>query len=294
MEIEIYNKTIDSSIVDNIIKKIKEKKELANVDEVLCYDKIKRFLTENTKILKFLSHAENYSGISRSKEVKTTVKAVRAEIRKVYGLFISKDIQKADKLLDRLEKELKTKDLKDTLDIHNKLMDIHTSTEERIPFYDEFYKKIFAITGKPKSIFELAAGFNPFSFPYMGLNDVKYTATELNHDDVKLIKKYFSIIGIEGDAFRLDITKEEKKIKDIKTDIAFILKLFDITDTKINEQTIKDLKARWIVVSFPTKTVTKAQMRFKRRSGFQKMLRRLDLEYKTITFHNEILYIIRK
>ncbi len=291
MDIKIYNKTVNEDIIANIIKKIKEKKELANVDEILCYDYITKFLTVNTKILKFLDSADDFKKISKSKEVKAIIKQVRTDIRKVYGLFIIKDLAKADKILDELKEELKTKKLSETLDLHDKLMKLHTSTEERIDIYPTFYKKIFDITGRPKSIFEIASGFNPFSFPYMNLDKVEYTATELNNDDVKLIKKYFKIAKIKGKASKLDITKT---VVEAKADIAIILKLFDLTDPKINEKVIKDLDVKWIVVSFPTTTVTKAQMRVKRRAGFQKMLRRLKLEYKTIEFENEIVYIIKK
>jgi len=294
MDIKIYNKTVDEDIITNLIKKIKEKKELANVDEILCYDYITKFLTINTKILKFLDQAEDFKKISKSKEVKEIIKGVRTDIRKVYGLFVTKDIDKANNILDKIKEELETKKLSETITTHNKLLKVHTSTEERISIYPDFYRKIFEITGHPDSIFEIAAGFNPFSFPYIGLSNVKYTATELNNDDVKLIKKYFKIAKIKGEAFKLDITKDEKEVKKIKADIAIILKLFDITDTKINEKTIKDLKVHWVVVSFPTTTITKAQMRFKRRAGFQKMLRRLGLDYQTITFDNEIIYVIKK
>ena len=76
--------------------------------------------------------------------------------------------------------------------------------------------------------------------------------------------------------------------------MAFAFKIFDIVDTKVTERIIKELDVKWIAASFSTKTVSRKDMRFKRRAGFQKMLRRLGLKYSTIEFPNEIVYLVRK
>jgi len=294
LKTKVYNKTVDEDIIHGIIKKIKSKKELVNLDEELCHQYITKFLTEHTKVLRKFTKAEDFSKISKSKETAETVKWVRKKIREVYGLFQTKDLSKAEELLVKLDDELRIKPLKETLGIHKKLLATHMSTNERLSIYPIFYDKIFEITGKPGSIFEFASGFNPFSFPYTGLKKIEYIATELNNEDVSLIQEYFRIVKVNGNAFRLDLNNDMNKINGIKVDMCIALKLFDLVDTKITEKVIKDIDAEWIVASFPTKTATQQDMKFKRRAGFQKMLRRLKLEYKTITFNNELVYVIKK
>ncbi|MBU0535688.1 MAG: hypothetical protein KKE20_01890 [Nanoarchaeota archaeon] len=280
MIIKIYNKEIKQDIADELIKKIKARKGLENSDDKLIAAKMADFLKKDSKALDKLSKAEDYKKIVKSKEADALVKHVRAEMRPIYGLFIKESLADIKQLLMEEKAHIK------------EILGFHVSSSERMDFYKEFYQKIFEITGKPESIVDIACGLNPLSFEFMGLpKKTKYYAIELNQNDADAIDEFFRRWKIDGKAFQQDITKETIKFK---ADIAFTFKIFDIIDNKITERIIKELDVKWIAASFSTKTVSKKDMRFKRRSGFQKMLRRLGLGYKTITFPNEIVYLIKK
>ena len=292
----IYNKEVTVDVAAGIVAKIKKKKELVNLDDELCVEHLKQFFTENPSLLKKLDGVDNFSKVSRSKEVAEAVKWVRRKVRGVYGLFQTEDVAKVTELLNRLEKALVSG--ADTAQIHTELLSVHVSSEERSEIYPKFYEQIFSVTGKPASILEIASGSNPFSYPQMGLDKLAYIATDLNEDDVRLLKRYFEMMekhtDLRGEAFKLDLTKDHKGLADIKADMCFAFKVFDLLDNKLVEDIIQTLKTRWIVATFPTKTVTKLEMNVKRRAGFQKMLRRIGLSYKTIEFNNELVYIIDK
>ena len=294
--LNVYNKEVSSEVVVGIVGKIKEKKELVNLDEELCVDHLKQFFTENPSFLKKLDGIDDFSKVSRSKEVAEAVKWVRRKVRGVYGLFQTKDVAKVNELLDRLEKALISGE--DTAEIYTELLSVHVSTEERLEIYQEFYEELFSVTGKPVSILEIASGFNPFSYPFMHIDELAYIATDLNEEDVGLLKRYFEMMekhtGLRGEAFKLDLTKDHKGLADIEAEMCFAFKVFDLLDNKLVENIIQTLKTRWIIASFPTKTVTKLDMNVKRRAGFQKMLRRIGLTYKNIEFNNELVYIIDK
>ena len=280
MEIKVHDKALNKDVADNLIRLIKSRKGLENVDDSLCAEKIMEFLRKDRKALNKLSSAEDFRSVSRSKEVDSVVKYARSRLRPMYGLFLNKDTSKIKEMLKKGAKGIKD------------ILFMHVSSGERMKFYEEFYKRIFEVTGKPESIIDIACGLNPMSFEMMDLpKTTKYIALELNQNDADNINQFFSIWKMNGEAFKHDITKEPIRYK---ADIAFAFKIFDIIDNKIVERIINEIDVKWIAASFSTKTVSRSNMRFKRRAGFQKMLRRIGLKYQTIEFENEIVYLIRK
>ncbi|MEK6952006.1 MAG: hypothetical protein AABX29_03250, partial [Nanoarchaeota archaeon] len=51
-------------------------------------------------------------------------------------------------------------------------------------------------------------------------------------------------------------------------------------------------KTNFIVASFATKTLTKKSMKLPRRTGFEKMLLRNNLKFKSFSTNNEVFYVI--
>ncbi len=294
MGVTIYGKTIPDNTMQGIIAKIKEKRELVHLDPEVCQKHIIKYLMLHGKILSQL--AKDFAAIQRSKEVTQIVKAIREEIHHVYGVYQTQDIGKIAGCLDKLEKDLKNKPIEKTKEDHDKILRLHRSTTERLESYEHFFEDIFAITGKPKSIIDLACGLNPMAWPYYQLRNIRYYAYEMNDQDVKYIQQYFQIIqphtNIQGEAIRLDITKDA--LPTVGADICLLLKVLDLIEPIIAEKIITTVKATWFVISFPTKTITDQEMRFKRRAGFQKMLRRLGIRYQTLSYDNEIVYIFKR
>jgi len=300
---------LNPAVVSGLIAKIKSKKELANLDNSFCMEKINRYLAQNRKAAKKIGYAGSFRQIERSKEADALVKSIRSDIRRRYGVFQTNNLKEAGKLLDELEKALQDKDIQsdESLEIHKKLLGLHLSTKERLDFYPEFFGSIFRITGKPNSILDIASGFNPMAFPYMEINRTnskdlrfEYDTCELNKDDADLTSRYMKIARIRGKAFQLDLTKEmnagghtPKIISSFEDDIMFAFKIFDILSTKQAEAIIKSCRCRWIAASFPIKTISEKMMRFPRRGWFQKMLRRLKYKYQTLVFRNEIVYVFK-
>lgn len=282
-------------VIRGIISRIKEKKELINLDERVCQEYIVKYLRQHGKALARLSEAKDFTSIQRSKEADELVRAVRETIRAVYGVFQTEDIGKLGHKLDRLEEDLRHKPIERTKDEHDRILRLHRSTAERLEFYEQFFSDIFAITGRPKTILDLACGLNPMAWSYHQLRNVAYLATELNEQDVRNLQRYFDIIkpytAIEGKAIKHDLKKDAIPI--IAADVCFLLKVIDLLEPKTAERIITSLRCRWIIVSFPTKTITDQDMRFKRRAGFQKMLRRIGRSYQTLTYDNELVYVIQ-
>jgi hypothetical protein len=287
--IKFLNNKISNKI-SLLVKDIIAKKELANLNEDFVADKLMLALEKHKKIKDKLESLE-YSKFRRSKEHEAILKQVRAGLREIYGVFIQEDYKKRFELLEKLEKN-------PSLENHNKILALHKSSQERLPYYSLVYKKIFEITSFPKRILDLACGLNPFSYPYLGYKP-EYVACDLAEKDLEFIQDYFSIMHIKGLVKKIDLTKDDAGVVGTiseGSDLVFLFKALDSLEAvkrNISEQILKSLKAKFIVVSFSTKSLGgKKTIKKQRRTWFERFVNRLG--YKTHTFEipGELFYII--
>jgi len=271
-------------MINEIIKDIKSKKELRNLDDKFVEEKLNFYLKKHP-----LKNSP-FKRLKRSKKYKLMLKSIRKELREIYGAFI-----KEKPSLNNLKESLKNKKLNQTLEEHDKILKTHQSTRERLNNYKEIYQNIFKDI-KPKSILDLACGLNPLSYPYMNLKDISYIASELNKEDCNFIKDYLNLIKIKNKVIPLDLTKDYKKLKKIKTDVTFLLKTLDSLEKvkrNISKDLLKNINSKIIVVSFAIKSLS-GKKSIKERGWFYRILRELNLNYKTFETENEIFFIINK
>jgi hypothetical protein len=268
--------------VKKLIAKIKEKKELNTIEDRFVRAEIIKYFKQNPKAMQAVSE-----GRTRSEEYKKTIKNVRAILRRIYGIFLTKAAQERDRYLEEGKYE--------------KILETHISTKERLKIYPLIYEKIFAVTGKPKVILDLGCGMNPLSYPYMK-TDAEYYASELNEADCDFLDKCFKKMGIKGKAIAMDLVEAAKNSEMLsvfpKADVCFLFKVLDEIERKKGRKTsealIKAIDADWIVISFSARTLSGGPMRKPYRRWLEQMLARLGYDYKIVKEGNEIFYIVRK
>ena len=275
--------------IDLLISEIKRKRELSRLDNKTIKEEIDRQFKIN-KNLKPIFDEREYSQLKRSKEFEQLFKTIRKNLRKAYGMF-------QRELIDRETLLNEIKNLKD-LEGHKRILETHQSTTERLPYYDEIYKKIFAITGQPESILDLGCGLNPFSYPWLNC-EPSYYASDISPEDTHFIDEYFEKMDIDGEATPAnlnDIEKEDVLAVFPHVDACFMFKVLDAVVTKptLAEKLITSIDADWIVVSFSTVTLSGKPMTKKRRLWIEKMSERLGYQFQTFQVPNEIFYLIRK
>lgn len=245
-----------------LINKIKAKHELKDISNQFIKEQIELYLKRNPKQKKFLERP-------KSTGYKKIVKEIRASLRRSTGLFSVG----------------KTKNTLET----------HSSTKERLSFYSKLYQKIFKITNKPKTILDLGCGLNPLSIPYMKLKNFSYYAYDINRHDVKIVKEFFKKNKIKGKAEVKDVLKVKSYPN---TDLTFLFKMTDVLDRgkghKTTEKLIKKIPTKFIIVSFPTITMSGKPMNFPRRKWIELMCNRLKYKFKILKFSNEIFYVLKK
>jgi len=291
----VNNKVIDEEKVKIIIDDVRKKKELKELSEGFVREHLSKYLQEKRRAADSL--IKNFN--QKSSDYKKLVKEIRANLRRLYGLF---RVEEEAKRRKELVEELLQSEKKQRKNIIDKILSTHSSTKERMPFYEKIYEKIFLMTGKPESIIDLGCGINPFSISYMGLNKLDYHAYDLSVEEIGGLNLYFKLLHQENKHFRgkaeiLDIMNWVK-ISKLSTDICFLFKMTDVLDSgrghKAAETVVKNVPAKYVVVSFPTRTMSGKKMNFPRRKWIELMCERLGYKFKMIKFANEIFYVVKK
>jgi len=221
-----------------VFKKIKEKREFSQLPEKDIEIAYEHFAKRQT------SEEEK---ISLTKEL----------LRKVFSAFISK------KLLSLKNKEPEW------------ILRKHISTRERLPYYSEIYKKIFA-NYKKASVIDLGAGINGFSYKFFPKDKkIFYFGVESVGQLVDLTNFYFKKNKINGTAISFSLFEIEKVKKIIKKKkrprIIFLFKVIDsleMVQKDYSKKLILDIidLADMIILSFATKSLGRRKSFFAKRN----------------------------
>ncbi len=267
--------------INSILKQVKSSKKYKTISDEIVLSEIKDYLNKN----------------KTAKITKQDIKLIRSKLHKLYSSYQTTKKSKREKYLREL------KQTPNNINIINKILSANISTKERLEDYENLYNQIFKITGIPDSITDLGCGLNPISFQYMNLESIDYYAYDIDESDIKFLNNYFQIMknkGLNGKAQILDIRDFSKISNLLSSDIVFLFKVIDLIDInnhKPSEELIKYLinnKAKFIIASFATKTISKRAMNFPNRKWFELMLARIGLKFKILKTKNEIFYVIHQ
>ena len=272
----ISNKNIPDKIFFDLIKNIKSKKELSEIDDSLVSSEMENVISHDKKLLDFLSSASDMKKIEKSARYKETIKKTRAILRKSVGVFIRMD---------------KTQDF-------SQLLQKHESTRERLQIYPELYKRIFHITGNPKSILDLGCGLNPLSYKYLKAKPIYY-CVDISSNIIEIVNSFFKKNKIKGQAEIMNLREiKNHRLNLPKAGICFMFKLLDSLEIekghKLAEKLVKEVPSKWFAVSFSTNTLSGRRMNHPYRGWIEQMCRRLGYFYEILEFENEIFYLIQK
>lgn len=172
----------------------------------------------------------------------------------------------------------------------------HASTRERMPILEDFYHCIFAQTGTPRVLLDLACGLNPLAFNWMGLpTTVRYHAYDINLPRVKLINHYFTLQGLAPLAECRDVLLDPPTEH---ADVAFFFKeahRFEQRRPGCNRDFWQALNVRWLVISLPPSNLTgKRSLVERQRRLVHDTLEGLNWQMRELMFENEMVFCIEK
>lgn len=185
----------------------------------------------------------------------------------------------------------------DLQDFADRMLSAHTSTSERLPYLQDFYQTIFAMTGKPHHILDLACGLNPFAITSMGLDKgVIYEAFDIHLPRIQLLNQFFAQAGYsEAHAIQQDILVTPPSQQ---ADVAFFFKEAHRMEQRrkgSNRALWQALRSEIILVSLPSSDIGKTHdMSGRMENLVFTSIAGLNWSVEKMFFPDEIVFCIHK
>ena len=196
-------------------------------------------------------------------------------------------------LLDAAYQSQDPEEIKNTC---RKILSFHASTRERLAVLPQFYPRLFAHTGQPHIILDLACGLNPFTLPWMGLTPgTLYYAYDLHQPRLDAINHLFELNNLPALAIHQDVLVNPPAIA---ADVAFFFKeahRFEQRRHGSNREFWQQINARHLLVSLPTQNLTGSHPKTdQHRRLVMETIAGLPWQVDEIEFENEIVFCIKK
>lgn len=186
------------------------------------------------------------------KKEKDVIRSTKSELHLLSSAYCENpELKKAKLLLQEFQRY-------DDKDLCMKLMQLHKSTAERLPFISNFYSFVFSTIGSVECVMDIGCGFNPFSISWMRLKteSCRYYASDINTEIISIINGYFRLIGKGFCAKYEDVAI---KIPDEEVNVAYLFKLLPLLERQkkgLALDVLCKLNAEYKVVTFPIKSLT--------------------------------------
>lgn len=232
--------------------------------------------------------------LRQHKKVKSAVKAVRTRLHSIMAPYLG------DPVYDQAAQELTA-----VFATHNddqiratcwKILGDHLSTRERLPLLPQFYGRIFAVTGQPQNILDIACGLNPLAFRWMNLEKpVQFYAYDIHEPRIHFINHYFALEGLPQLATVQDVAIT---FPQETADLALFLKempRFERNYHGLGRPLLEALRVKWLVLSFPTVSTHGGRSLTNRyRTFMTELIAGKKWPMTEILFEGELLFCIQK
>jgi 16S rRNA (guanine(1405)-N(7))-methyltransferase len=189
--------------------------------------------------------------LHRYKKVKDAEKAVRKQLHSIMAPYLGDPDYAA--AAERLTAVYAQGDAAAIKTACRDILHSHLSTRERLPIMEAFYSTIFAVTGRPASLIDVACGLNPLAWPWMGLDaPLDFYAYDIHEPRIAFINHFFRLAGLPSLARVQDVAAN---FPQETADVALFLKEMPRFERNYHGQgrpLLAALRARWLVISFPS------------------------------------------
>jgi 16S rRNA (guanine(1405)-N(7))-methyltransferase len=180
-------------------------------------------------------------------------KAAKTRLHQFYGSWVGEGwARKAQRILDALERGGQ-----DAGSAAQKLLALHASTRERLPFIGKCYEHIFACCGKPASVLDAACGLNPLSFALPGMPDASILAVDAGVAVAETLNRFFVLAGMQNS--RAEAGDILGSPPTGRFDLALVMKFLPLAERMEKGGAVKlldSIDAVHTVVSFPTRSLS--------------------------------------
>lgn len=192
--------------------------------------------------------------IAKSRNLADAEKRTKRRLHQIFGAYTGQP-DYPQRLL-ALARAIDGGDEESAREVCRAAMAGHVSTRERLPILDRFYAALFAITGVPSVVCDVACGLNPLAVPWMGLPaGARYVGCDIDSQLVGFVAAALDLFGIDA---RVELRDVVTAPPDCEADIALLLKsapCLDQQDPGAAARVLAGLRARHVVVSFPAQSI---------------------------------------
>lgn len=230
----------------------------------------------------------------RYPERRDLVKVVRRKLHNIMAPYLEElNYSEAAGWIDGLTPDAGTAQVQE---VCGRILESHASSRERMPLLDAFYGQIFSVTGKPASILDLACGFHPFSWPWMGLPpSCRFFAYDIHEPRIRLINRFFESVSLEPLAELRDVLVNPPEQK---ADAAFIFKeahRMEKRNPGCSRALWQALQVRYLLVSLPSADLSGTHdLAEKHRALVYDTIGGLPWHVTEVVFSNEIVFVLDK
>lgn len=137
-----------------------------------------------------------------------------------------------------------------------RLMAGHSSTRERLPFLDDFYRACFSGLPPVRSVLDLGCGLHPLAIPWMPLEEgTDYLALDIYEDMVAFLNQAMALFPVRGRAVASDVLRA---LPTVWSELAFILKMLpclEQVEKGAGRWLLEHTRAEVLLVSFPLQSL---------------------------------------
>ena len=227
--------------------------------------------------------------------LKPAIKGVKSKLHQVYGAYeTSIDY---DRAFQALRAAYAGESPEDVQTACRHILSRHASTRERLPILDRFYRDVFAHTGLPGSLVDLACGLNPLSMPWMGLGEgTVYHAYDIDRARIAFLDRYFSLAGVRAYAHLGDVICNPPTER---ADLGLLFKSATCLEQQQRGSTLALLDAldvRYAVVTFPVTSLGHREKGMSQHyaNAFRGMLSDRPWPVTRLDFSTELAFIVDK
>ncbi|MCP4359239.1 MAG: hypothetical protein GY796_14590 [Chloroflexi bacterium] len=191
--------------------------------------------------------------VRQHKKTKVAIKAVRTRLHSIMAPYLGDPDYEVEAA--RLEAAFAANDEEQIEAICLDCLNAHLSTRERLPILTDFYERIFAITGRPQTLLDIACALNPLALRWMNLrlqHSCRFYAYDIHEPRIAFINHYFALEGLEPLARVQDVAVQ---FPQERADVALFLKeipRFERNYKGRGRPLLEALHARYLVLSYPT------------------------------------------
>jgi 16S rRNA (guanine(1405)-N(7))-methyltransferase len=233
--------------------------------------------------------------LDRQPNEKAAVQSARKKLHEVIALYLGDpDYERA---YERLKAAYASGDEDEIKATCIDIMRDHDSTRERLPLLDTFYARIFAVTGRPQRVLDIACALDPLTLPWMELpSGAAFYGYDIHQQRVDFLNRYFGLLPtLQARAFVQDILVHYPQESG---DVALLLKEIHRMEKRrrgIVLPLLDALNVRWIVLSSPTHSRTGRHTTIDvNRQQVHEILADRPWTITEIEFENELIYCINK